>query len=140
MAIHFFNEDIEFPDISKSILKNWLKAVASSYSKSVGELNYIFVSDAKILEVNNEFLQHDYYTDVITFDYTEGDKISGDIYISIETVRTNADKFEEKYQTELHRVIVHGTLHLIGFKDKTEKEAEEMREQENISLEILNQQ
>lgn len=137
MAIQFFNEDIDFPDIDKREMKAWVKKVIESYSKQMGNLSYIFTSDANILKINNEYLQHDYYTDVITFDYTEEDKISGDIFVSLETVKSNSIKFNQDYKKELNRVIIHGVLHLIGFKDKTETEATEMRKREELSLSIL---
>ena len=137
MAIQFFNEDIDFPDIDKRELKAWVKKVIESYSKKTGNLSYIFTSDSNILKINKEYLQHDYYTDVITFDYTEENKISGDIFISLDTVKSNSIKFNQDYTEELNRVIIHGVLHLIGFKDKTETEAAEMRKREELSLSIL---
>lgn len=137
MAIHFFNEDISQPDIDKRQLKDWIKKVVKGHSKKLGELNYIFTSDDNILKVNKTYLQHDYYTDVITFDYTNADKIAGDIFISIDTVRSNAVKFNQAIPDELNRVIIHGVLHLIGFKDKSEEDAKEMRLQEDKALKIL---
>ena len=125
------------PDINKSEIRNWVKNVAELHSKRLGPVSYIFCDDNKILEVNKQFLQHDYYTDIITFDYTEGDKISGDLFISLDTVRTNAEQFGQDYKTELHRVIIHGILHLCGINDKGPGEREIMEAEENKALEIL---
>lgn len=125
------------PDINKSEIRNWVKKVAELHSKRLGPVSYIFCDDNKILEVNKQFLQHDYYTDIITFDYTEGDNISGDLFISLDTVRTNAEQFGQDYNTELHRVIIHGILHLCGINDKGPGEREIMEAEENKALEIL---
>lgn len=137
MAVSFYTEGIEMPDINKSEIRNWVKNVAELHSKRLGPVSYIFCDDNKILEVNKQFLQHDYYTDIITFDYTEGDKISGDLFISLDTVRTNAEQFRQDYNTELHRVIIHGILHLCGINDKGPGEREIMEAEENKALEIL---
>lgn len=104
--------------------------------KKCGDIAYIFCSDEKILEVNKAYLQHDYYTDVITFDYTEGDKISGDIFISVDTVRSNAEQFGTDYDEELHRIIIHGVLHLCGINDKGPGEREMMTRHENEALKL----
>lgn len=106
------------------------------YGKKCGDIAYIFCSDEKILEVNKAYLQHDYYTDVITFDYTEGDKISGDIFISVDTVRSNAEQFGTDYDEELHRIIIHGVLHLCGINDKGPGEREMMTRHENEALKL----
>lgn len=137
MAVSFFTEGIDMPDINKTDIRNWVKNVAELHSKRLGPVSYIFCDDNKILEVNKQFLQHDYYTDIITFDYTEGDKISGDLFISLDTVRTNAEQFGQDYNTELHRVIIHGILHLCGINDKGPGEREIMEAEENKALEIL---
>lgn len=137
MTVSFYTEGIEMPDINKSEIRNWVKKVAELHSKRLGPVSYIFCDDNKILEVNKQFLQHDYYTDIITFDYTEGDKISGDLFISLDTVRTNAEQFGQDYNTELHRVIIHGILHLCGINDKGPGEREIMEAEENKALEIL---
>ena len=110
--ITYQTEDIAMPPIKKRETTEWVKQVATTYGKKVGEVAYIFCSDEKILEVNRQYLEHDYYTDIITFDYTEGNRISGDLFISLDTVRTNAEQFEQPYERELHRVIIHGILHL----------------------------
>ena len=112
--ITYQTEDITMPQIKKRETTEWVKQVAASYGKKVGEVAYIFCSDEKILEVNRQYLEHDYYTDIITFDYTEGNRISGDLFISLDTVRTNAEQFDQPYERELHRVIIHGILHLCG--------------------------
>ena len=108
-----------------------------SYGKRVGEIAYIFCSDEKILEVNRQYLQHDYYTDIITFDYCAGNRLSGDLFISLDTVRTNAEQFNQPYERELHRVIIHGILHLCGINDKGPGEREIMEAAENKALEML---
>lgn len=116
--ISYQTEGVKMPDIKKKETTGWIKEVAACYGKRVGEIAYIFCSDDKILEVNRQYLQHDYYTDIITFDYCEGDRISGDLFISLDTVRSNAEQFEQPYDRELHRVIIHGILHLCGINDK----------------------
>lgn len=138
MAVSFFTEGIDMPDINKTDIRNWVKNVAELHSKRLGPVSYIFCDDNKILEVNKQFLHHDYYTDIITFDYTEGDKISGDLFISLDTVRTNAEQFGQDYNTELHRVIIHGILHLCGINDKGPGEREIMEAEENKALALLN--
>ena len=120
------------------MLTAWIKKVATEYGKKVGEVAYIFCNDEKILEVNREYLQHDYYTDIITFDYTEKERISGDIFISLDTVKSNAEKFEQPYERELHRVIIHGILHLCGISDKEPGEREIMEAAEEKALKHLN--
>ncbi len=135
-SIHFFSEDIDFPNIHKKEVKDWIIRLIQSKKKEAGKLNFIFVSDDKILEVNKQYLNHDYYTDVITFDYCEGKTISGDIFISLDTVKSNASLYKQDFSKELHRVIIHGVLHLIGYQDKTDAEAKEMRTQENLALEL----
>lgn len=133
-----YNADgVRMPDIRKRATTAWIKAVAATYGRKVGEIGYMFVSDEKILEVNNEYLGHDYYTDIITFDYDEGDVINGDIVISLDTVRTNAEQFGKEYADELHRVIIHGVLHLCGINDKGPGEREVMEAAENAALDML---
>lgn len=137
MSIVFDVEGVEMPSINETEINEWISKVVKSHNRELGELAYIFCSDEKILEVNNEYLQHDYYTDIITFDYTEGQIISGDMFISLDTVRTNAELFKTNYDEELLRVIVHGVLHLCGFGDKTEDEESKMRELENKALSLI---
>ena len=126
--------NLSLPDIDQVATTAWVNAVAKAHGKRCGAIAYVFVDDEKILEVNREFLQHDYYTDIITFDYTEGNKISGDLFISLDTVRTNAEDVGATYEEELHRVIIHGILHLCGYKDKSDSEAAQMRAKEDFYL------
>lgn len=127
-------EGVKMPKLKKRETTAWIRAVAASYGYKVGEVGYMFVDDEKILEVNNEFLGHDYYTDVITFDYDEPGIVSGDIVISLDTVKSNAEKFGKDYEEELRRVIIHGILHLCGINDKGPGEREIMEEAENKAL------
>lgn len=135
--ISYHTEDIKKPNICTRRTSAWVKNVAASHGKTIGEIAYIFCSDPYILEVNKQYLQHDYFTDVITFDYTEGNKISGDIFISLDTVQSNAEQFGVDFYEELERVIIHGILHLCGFKDKDEAEEAQMREEENKAISSL---
>lgn len=137
MAITFQAEEIALPKIKKRDTANWIKTVAKNYNRKVGEIAYLFCDDKKILEINRTYLQHDFYTDIITFDYSEEDTISGDIFISIDTVRSNSQKYQTEFMEELHRVIIHGILHLCGVNDKSEEEETEMREAENSALTLL---
>ena len=132
--ISYNTVNVKMPAIRRRDTSAWVKAVAASYGKKVGEIAYIFVDDEEILRVNREYLQHDYYTDIITFDYTEGDTISGDLFISLDTVRTNAEQFGKPYEEELHRVIIHGILHLCGINDKGPGEREIMEAAEDKAL------
>lgn len=130
-----YNADgVKMPNFKKRETSAWIKAVAATYGRKIGEVGYMFVDDKKILEVNNEYLGHDYYTDVITFDYDEDDTVNGDIVISLDTVRTNAELFGKTYEEELHRVIIHGILHLCGINDKGPGEREQMEAAENKAL------
>lgn len=135
--ISYQTDGVKMPDIKKRETTAWIKEVAARYGKRVGEIAYIFCSDDKILEVNRQYLQHDYYTDIITFDYCEGDRISGDLFISLDTVRTNAEQFEQPCNRELHRVIIHGILHLCGINDKGPGEREMMEAAENRALALI---
>ena len=135
--INFYSEEIPLPSFKKAETKEWIKEIAAKYGKKTGDISYIFCNDEKILEVNNQYLEHDYYTDIITFDYTEGDKISGDIFISVDTVKSNADQFKESFDRELHRVIIHGILHLCGIDDQSPEERANMIENENEALEVF---
>ena len=137
MAIYYQCEDVKFPPIKRRKISNWIKTVISGYNKKTGDISYMFCSDEKILEVNREYLQHDYYTDIITFDYNEADVVSGDLFISLDTVKSNSEQLGTEYQDELHRVIIHGVLHLCGINDKTDKEQAIMTESENKALEQL---
>ena len=132
--ITYNTDGVKMPSIKKRENTARVKAVAASYGKRVGEIAYIFVDDEKILEVNRQYLGHDYYTDIITFDYCEGDVISGDLSISLDTVRTNAERVGATYEEELHRVIIHGILHLCGINDKGPGEREIMEAAEDKAL------
>ena len=129
--------DVKMPEISHRETTKWVRAVAASYGKRVGEVAYVFCNDDKILEVNRQYLKHDYFTDIITFDYCEGDMLSGDLFISLDTVRTNAELFHKTYDDELHRVIIHGIIHLVGINDKGPGEREIMEAAENKALDLL---
>lgn len=132
-------ESVKMPKIKKRETTAWIKAVAKSYGRRVGEVGYMFVNDDKILEVNREYLGHDYYTDVITFDYDEDDVVSGDVVISLDTVASNAHLFNKTYEEELYRVIIHGILHLCGINDKGPGEREQMEAAENKALALRQQ-
>ena len=135
--ITYQTENIAMPKIRRRDTSAWIKKVAELHGKRVGDVAYIFCDDARILEVNRQYLQHDYYTDIITFDYTEGDVIAGDIFISLDTVRTNAEQFHTPYEQELRRVIIHGILHLCGINDKGPGERAVMERHENEALQLL---
>ena len=135
--ITYNSDGVRMPKIRRRDTSAWIKAVAATYGRKVGDVGYMFVSDEKILEVNREYLGHDYYTDVITFDYCEGDIVSGDVVISLDTVRSNAELFGKDYDDELHRVIIHGILHLCGINDKGPGEREIMEAAENKALAML---
>ena len=137
MAIDFQAEGIALPKIKKRTLSKWIENVAEKYEKKVGEISYLFCDDEKILEVNREYLNHDFYTDIITFDYCEEDTISGDIIISLQTVESNSQMYKTDFLQELHRVIIHGILHLCGLNDASDEEEKAMRLAEDSALEML---
>lgn len=137
MAINFSNNGIKFSLKEKTRLKNWIKKVIELQNKKTGEISYLFCDDEHILEVNQTYLNHDTYTDIITFDYVDGDVISGDILISVDRVGENAEKFGLPFEQELHRVMIHGVLHLLGNKDKTDSEAKSMRAKEDEALNVF---
>lgn len=134
---NWFAENVEMPAIDTTRLERWIEDVAHDHGRIVRALSYIFCDDGKIISVNREFLSHDYYTDIITFDYTHGKYISGDMFISLDTVRSNAEQIGTDYDTELHRVIIHGVLHLCGIDDKGEGQREIMEMHENRALDML---
>lgn len=134
MDINFFNEDVEFPHLDNERVINWLSRIANKHQKEVGDISYIFCSDSYLLDVNRQYLDHDYLTDIITFDYTEQNIISGDIFISTDRVADNAIEYNVSFEEELLRVLVHGVLHLIGFKDKSEEDQFVMTQKENDSI------
>ena len=125
---------IALPNIDQTIVTEWIGRVAESHHRVVGDINYVFCNDEEILEVNRRYLQHDYYTDIITFDYGRGNVLSGDLYISLDTVRSNAELLGKPYDEELHRVLVHGVLHLVGINDKGPGERELMEAAEDAAL------
>ena len=135
--ISYQTDGVKMPAIKRRETTAWIKKVAASHGRKVGDIAYIFCNDEKILEVNRQYLQHDYYTDIITFDYDEDDVISGDLFISLDTVRTNAEQVGATYEEELHRVIIHGILHLCRINDKGPGEREIMEENENKALAML---
>ncbi len=134
MPIFFYNSDLDFKLKNKRSLKCWVKCIIESSGFNLGNINYIFTSDEEILRINQEYLNHNYYTDIITFPFTQDKLISGDLYISIPTVKHNAKEFNQSFELELNRVIAHGVLHLIGFDDKTDQDQKVMREQEDFWL------
>lgn len=125
------------PALEKQKVNKWIKDVAADYGKKVGDVAYLFCTDERILEVNKQYLEHDYFTDIITFDYSERNIISGDIFISLETVKSNSEEFGVSFDEELHRIIIHGILHLCGQDDKTPELRQEMTNKENKALEKL---
>lgn len=135
--INFFEEGVDAKLKERRKIKSWIKQVAEYYNFKLGDLCYIFCDDDKILETNRQYLQHDYYTDIITFDYVEDGVLSGDMFISVDTVKSNADLFKTSYVDELHRVIIHGVLHLCGIKDKSPEDEKKMRSAEEHALSLL---
>lgn len=133
--IQYISEGVNPPALQKQKINRWIKETAAEYGKKAGDIAYIFCSDERILEVNKQYLQHDYYTDIITFDYSEGQIISGDIFISVDTVKTNAQEFGVSFEQELNRIIIHGILHLCGQDDKTPELRLEMTHKENLAIE-----
>ena len=132
--ITYSSENVKFPNIKRRETTAWIRRVAATYGKKVGEVGYLFCDDEHILEVNNEYLGHDYYTDILPLDYCEDDVLNGDLVISLDTVRSNAELFHKDYDEELHRVIIHGILHLCGQNDKGPGEREQMEAAENRAL------
>lgn len=138
MAIHFFNEDVDFVLEEHTHIEKWLLKIIDENELTHSCLNYIFCSDDYLLKINQQYLEHHDYTDIITFDHSEGkNEIEGDIFISIDRVKENAENLNTTFRNELHRVLSHGLLHLIGYKDKTESEKKVMREKENTCLSLL---
>lgn len=136
--ITYQTEDTSFRFGSRRLISRWIKEIVAHAELKVGELSVVFCSDPYILAVNRQYLGHDYYTDIITFDYCEGSVLSGDLIISVDTVRANAEEYgAASFEEELHRVIIHGVLHLIGFDDHTPEDQAEMRRQENAALALL---
>ncbi len=134
--VSYQSDNVKFPDIKRRATTAWLRQVAATHGKKIGDVAYIFCDDDKILEVNRQYLKHDYYTDIITFDYTEGNTLNGDIFISLDTVKSNSEQQHTTYDEELHRVIIHGILHLCGINDKGPGEREVMEQAENNALRL----
>ena len=134
--ILYYYEDIDFVFRNKTLNNRWLKLVAESEIRRIGDISIIFCTDNYILDVNQKYLQHDYFTDIITFDYCEGDRLSGDLFISIDSVRENALEYGTDFSDELNRVMVHGILHLIGYDDHTEEDIAMMRKKEDYYLSL----
>lgn len=134
--ISYYNQDIDFKFKGKRLTSKWLTLVAESEIRRIGDIAVIFCSDDYILQINQQYLSHDYYTDIITFDYSEGDKLSGDLFISIDTVKANAEEYGTDFNDELNRVIVHGVLHLIGYDDHNDKDIAVMRKKEDYYLSL----
>lgn len=132
-----FNYEVDFELSDLNYYSDWLSRVIISESKLEGDLNYIFCDDEYLLGINQQYLNHDTYTDIITFDYCDGDTISGDIFISVERVKDNAQEYSVSFEEELHRVMAHGLLHLLGYKDKNDQEARLMREKENEKIKLF---
>lgn len=135
--IQYIAEEVELPSLQKQKINRWIKKTAAEYGKKTGDIAYIFCSDNRILEVNKQFLQHDYFTDIITFDYSDGHIISGDIFISVDTVKSNAVEFGVTFEQELLRILIHGVLHLCGQDDKTPELRLAMTQKENIAISKL---
>lgn len=136
MAITFSKQQIKFNLKDKRKVSNWIKEVAKVHQRKVGQISLVFVSEEEILSINNQYLSHNYFTDIITFDYSFENVIEGDIFISIDTVRSNSEKFRTEFTDELLRVIIHGVLHLCGFKDKKPKDKSVMTKNENLALNL----
>ena len=135
--MHFHNEEVSFSFNNKREVSLWLKSVVSSFQKELGVINVIFCNDQYVLKVNQNYLNHDYFTDIITFNYNENNLISGDLFISIDRVKENAINQKMEFNVEIHRVIVHGVLHLCGLNDQSKQEKEIMRGRENLFLQKL---
>lgn len=134
MSINFYYEDVTALRLDKGSLRGWIRSAVREEEKKAGDLNFIFCSDRYLLKINQQFLKHDDYTDIITFDYVEGDEVSGDIFISVERISENAEIYQVSFQSELERVMIHGILHLLGYKDKDIEHKIEMTKKENYYL------
>jgi len=134
-----FYSETDFDLKQKRLFKRWLSNLAAKESKKIGDVNYIFCDDDYLLKLNLKYLQHDTLTDIITFDYVEGDVLNGDIYISIERVRENASIFSVSFEQELQRVVAHGVLHLCGYKDKSDEDASLMRSKEEFAIQLFSE-
>lgn len=137
MSIKYFSEDVPMPKLRKRAATNWIKKVITAEEHTLGDISFIFCSDGYLLEVNKKYLNHDYFTDIITFDYVEDKLVNGDIFISIDRVRENAREFKTTFYNEIHRILIHGILHLLGYKDKSKKDKIIMTEKEDYYLNYL---
>lgn len=137
MAINFFIEDIDFKIKDKKIIRDWIKCVAKLEGKRIGDINYIFGSDEYVKEINVNYLKHDYYTDIVTFNYNESDCLNSDVYISIDRVKDNAKSFASSFDDEFYRVVIHGILHLLGYQDKDFNDQKVMRKKEEECINFL---
>lgn len=137
MSIYYFAEDVSVPKIKRRLTSGWIKNAIDFEGKFMGNISFIFCSDDYLLEVNRKFLQHDYFTDIITFDYVEDNRISGDIFISVDRVKENAVMFSKTFENELNRILIHGILHLLGYKDKEIRDKVVMTEKEDFYLNML---
>ncbi len=138
MQIEFFGEDVKLPDLNFSIVKDWVSVAIENEKYTVGDINFIYCSDEYLLKINKQYLEHDFFTDVITFDYCEDSIVSGDIFMSLERIIENSKIYSDSIKKELLRIIIHGVLHLVGFNDKTNNEKLEMTKKENFYLELFN--
>jgi probable rRNA maturation factor len=137
LAINFFIEDIDFKIKDKKIIRDWIKCVAKLEGKRIGDINYIFGSDEYVKEINVNYLKHDYYTDIVTFNYNESDCLNSDVYISIDRVKDNAKSFASSFDDEFYRVVIHGILHLLGYQDKDFNDQKVMRKKEEECINFL---
>ena len=137
MSIQYFVEDIPFPKLKKRNTSNWIKSVIILEGKTPGDISFVFCSDDYLLDVNRKYLKHDFFTDIITFDYVENSQINGDIFISVDRVKDNSVQFNTSFSNELHRIIIHGVLHLLGYKDKKKEDKKLMTDKEDFYLKVL---
>jgi probable rRNA maturation factor len=137
-VINFFTENVKKPKLNYLIIKKWIKNVIESFDRKAGNISIIFCNDSFLLEYNQKYLQHNYFTDIITFNYNESNKISGDLFLSVDTIKSNSFEYNVTEEEEFLRVIIHGVLHLIGFNDHTDEEISQMRLMEKKSLELYN--
>jgi len=137
MSIHYCNQDVSSPRMQKRKITSWIKETIASENKTPGDISFIFCSDDYLLKMNKQYLDHDYFTDIITFDYVENNIISGDIFISCDRVKENAGEYKTGFENELSRIIIHGVLHLLGFKDKNKTDKLLMTQKEDFYLNVL---
>jgi len=135
--IQYIRENVKLPITKKRAISQWIKEIAAEYNKKIGDVSFIFCNDEKIIEVNKQYLEHDYFTDIITFDYSEKNTISGDLFISVDTVKSNSEEFGVTFEEEIYRIMIHGILHLCGQDDESEELRNEMTSKENKALEKM---